>query len=149
MLTCHPRVQFDRGGRRVKKSEEVVAIQCDRCCEGEARVLGAQEACRCMTGMGFAEEFMTTVHCGRGPCSGITKIWACGPGKQLDLCAVLLIVPSSVERWLPEKEAFFFSVLLFEEKYERFDLLINIWNLFFLKIILAHSKNSRCKKVYK
>lgn len=61
-----------------------------------------------MTGMGFAEVIMTAEHCGRCPCSGVTKIWVCGPGKQLDLCAVLLISPSSVERWLVEKEAFFF-----------------------------------------
>lgn len=112
MLTYHPRVQSDRGGRRVRKSEEVVGIQCDWCCEEEAQVLGAQEVLSLHAGMGFAEGIMTSEHCGRGLCSGVTKIWACGPGKQLDLCSVLLIFPSSVERWLPEKEAFFFCAFV-------------------------------------
>lgn len=106
--TCHPRIQSDTGGRQVKKtSEEVLVIQCDTgAVKGKPKALGAEESLPLRAGMGFPEGIGE--HCDRGPCSGIRKIWACGPGKQLDLYVILLVFSSTVVKWLPEHEAFFF-----------------------------------------
>lgn len=100
------RIQSDTGGRQVKKktSEEVLAIQCDRCCEGEPKVRGAEAAPPVHDGVGFPEGITTPEHSDGGLHSGIRKIWACGPGKRL---AVLLVFRAIVLRRLPKHEAFF------------------------------------------